>query len=124
MLNFKPLDPNVSIVQQFDTDSKEPIVLFNLFSVDEADIPAVLEAWTADATFLKGQPGSINTQLHQAIGGSNLFFNYAVWETVELFASAFNHPDFQNTLGKYPNSAVSSPHLFKRLTVPNLCVGP
>jgi len=53
-----------------------------------------------------------------------LFFNYAVWETVELFAAAFNQADFQKTLGKYPNSAISSPHLFKRLTVPNFCVDP
>ena len=38
--------------------------------------------------------------------------------------AAFSHPDFKQALGRYPSSAVAFPHLFTRLTVPNLCVGP
>jgi len=47
-----------------------------------------------------------------------------VWESVAHFRAAFNHPDFKRALEHYPSSAVASPHLFARLTVPNLCVGP
>jgi hypothetical protein len=37
---------------------------------------------------------------------------------------AFSHPEFKKAMEHYPPSAVASPHLFTRLTVPNLCVGP
>jgi heme-degrading monooxygenase HmoA len=73
---------------------------------------------------MKLQPGFISTQLHQGIAGSTVFMNYAVWESVAHFRAAFNHPEFKKALEKYPSSAIASPHLFTRLGVPNLCVGP
>jgi heme-degrading monooxygenase HmoA len=72
---------------------------------------------------MKRQPGYISAQLHRAIGGSNLFLNYPVWESVAHFRAAFNHPDFGRALGEYPSSVVASPHLFSRVVVPNLCTG-
>jgi len=123
MLQFKPLDQNVPIFQQLDTEAS-PVILVNMFQVAEAEIPALLKAWENDANWLKRQPGYISTQLHQAIGGSALLFNYAVWESVAHFSAAFNHPDFQSRLEQYPSSTVALPHLFQRITVPNLCVGP
>lgn len=126
MIQFKPLDPEISISQQlqFIDNTSEPVILFNLFTVAEEDINTVMTAWAADANWLKTQPGYISTQLHRAIAGSNMFFNYAIWESLHHFNVAFNHPDFKKTLSNYPDSAVSSPHLFKRVTVANLCVGP
>ena len=123
MVQLKPLDPTVSIFQQISTDLS-PVVLVNLFQVAEVDIPALLKAWEADANWMKQQPGYISTQLHQGIAGSNVFMNYAVWESVAHFRAAFTHPEFKKSLDHYPPSAVASPHLFTRLTVPNLCVGP
>jgi heme-degrading monooxygenase HmoA len=70
------------------------------------------------------QPGFISTQLHQGIAGSNVLINYAVWESVAHFRAAFNHPEFKQSLERYPSSTVASPHLFTRLSVANLCVGP
>jgi heme-degrading monooxygenase HmoA len=123
MLQLKPLDPNVPIFQQIGTDVS-PVVLVNVFQVAEADIPALLEAWAADANWMKQQPGYISTQLHRGIAGSTVFMNYALWESVAHFRAAFTHPEFQKALEHYPSTAVASPHLFTRLTVPNLCVGP
>ncbi|MFM9996939.1 MAG: antibiotic biosynthesis monooxygenase family protein [Phycisphaerales bacterium] len=123
MLQLKPLDPIVPIFQQVSAEVS-PVVLVNIFTVAEADIPALLKAWEADANWMKQQPGYISTQLHRGIAGSTVFMNYAVWESVASFRAAFNHPDFKKALGQYPASAVASPHLFTRLTVPNLCVGP
>ena len=100
------------------------MVLINLFQVDQADVAALRKAWEDDANWMKQQSGYISTQLHEAIGGSTMFFNYAVWESVAHFRAAFNHPDFKSALARYPDSAVASPHLFSRVTVPNLCVGP
>lgn len=123
MAQFQPLDPVVPIFHQLNADAK-PVVLMNVFHIDEADIPALLKAWEDDANWMKRQSGFISTQLHQGIAGSTVFMNYAVWESVAHFRAAFNHPEFKNALERYPSSAIISPHLFTRLAVPNLCVGP
>lgn len=120
MVELKPLDKNVPIFKQLETD-KSPVVLVNIFDVAEEDAPALIKAWENDATWLKKQPGYISTQLHRGIAGSTVFMNYAVWESVESFRNAFNHPDFQETLKAYPSSTVASPHLFDKLAVTNIC---
>ncbi len=112
MLQLKPLDPAIPIFQQIQSE-QTPVVLVNVFTVA-----------AADANWMKKQPGYISTQLHRGIAGSTVFLNYAIWESVAHFRAAFSHPDFKSTLEHYPSSAVASPHLFERLTVPNLCVGP
>ena len=68
---------------------------------------------------MKRQPGYISTQLHRGIAGSTVLMNYAVWESVAQFRAAFNHPEFEAALDQYPSSAIASPHLFTRLSVPN-----
>ena len=66
MLQLKPLDQNVPIFQQINTDVS-PVVLVNVFQVAAEEIPALLKAWEADANWMKQQPGYISTQLHQGI---------------------------------------------------------
>ena len=123
MLQLRPMDASVPIFQQLGAEVS-PVILINLFQVAQADVSALLKAWEADANWMKKQPGYISTQLHQAIGGSWMFLNYAVWESVGHFRAAFNHAEFKSALEHYPSSAIASPHLFTRLTVANLCVGP
>ena len=123
MLQLRPLDAKVPIFAQLQVDAA-PVVLVNLFEVDAADADALLAAWEADANWMKRQPGYISTQLHRAIGGSSVFMNYAVWESVAHFRAAFGHPEFKSALEHYPSSTIASPHLFTRVTVANLCVGP
>jgi len=120
MLNLRPLDPAFPIDQQLH-HAATPAVLVNLFTVDEADIPALMIAWEKDANWMKQQPGFLSTQLHRAIGGSSMFMNYAVWESVDHFRAAFTHPNFVSALGAYPSSTIAQPHLFTRVAVPNLC---
>ncbi|MBV8108815.1 MAG: antibiotic biosynthesis monooxygenase [Hyphomicrobiales bacterium] len=120
MLALRPLDATFPIEQQLQF-SATPVVLVNLFTVCEADVPALLAAWERDANWMKRQPGFISTQLHRAVGGSCMFMNYAVWESVGHFRTAFTHPDFAAALGAYPSSAVAQPHLFSKVAVPNLC---
>lgn len=120
-MQLRPLDPAFPIDRQLQV-SASPVVLVNIFTVDAPDAGALLKAWEADANWMKKQTGFISTQLHKGIGESNVFLNYAVWQSVEDFRAAFTHPDFHNALGAYPSSAVASPHLFKKLAVSNLCV--
>jgi heme-degrading monooxygenase HmoA len=123
MLQVQPLDIEVPMFHQLQTD-QSPVVLVNIFQVAEADISSLLKAWADDALWMKRQPGFISTQLHQGIAGSTVLMNYAVWESVAHFRAAFNHPEFKQSLERYPASTVVSPHLFTRLSVASLCVGP
>src|SRR5262249_19723539 len=123
MLQLRPLDENVPIFQQLDTQAS-PVILVNVFQVAEADTPALLKACDNDANWMQKQPGYESSQMPQALGGSTLFLNYAVSESVVHFRAAFNHPDFKRSLEQYPSSTIASPRWFTRRTVPNLCVGP
>lgn len=120
MLQLRPLDPRIPIQQQLG-ETLAPVVLINVFTVDPKDVDALLDAWTHDANWMKQQPGYISTQLHRGIGGSCVFVNYALWESVAHFRQAFTHPDFISALAAYPSSAVALPHLFVKVAVPNLC---
>lgn len=121
MAQLVPLDPAFPITDQLAVPAS-PVVLVNIFTVAAAEAEALVAAWTSDALWMKRQPGFISTQLHRAIGDSHLFMNYAIWESVDHFRRAFTDPDFRAALGAYPASAVAQPHLFARMTIPNLCV--
>jgi heme-degrading monooxygenase HmoA len=120
MLSLRPLDERVPIQQQLD-DATKPAILVNIFTVPHADVDQLLAAWEHDANWMKKQPGYISTQLHRGLGGSCVFLNYAVWESVTHFRQAFTHPEFQGALAAYPSSVVASPHLFAKIGVANLC---
>jgi len=120
-MQMKSLDPTFSIQQQLGQDASS-VVLVNLFTLDQADEPAFLKAWTDDAVFMKAQRGFISTQLHRALGENATYFNYAVWESVEAFRAAFSAPEFRAKLADYPASAVASPHLFQCVAVTGVCV--
>jgi hypothetical protein len=51
-----------------------------------------------------------------------VFLNYAVWESVEAFRTAFGRPEFRSRLAQYPDSVVASPHLFEKIAVRGICV--
>ena len=122
MPRFEELNSRVGLGDQLQTNEDGSVVLINVFTVDPGEEEALIAAWTHDADFMRAQPGYISTQLHRAIGGSTTFLNYAVWESVESFRKAFTNPEFQARIGAYPDSAVASPHLFRKLAVPGHCV--
>lgn len=122
MPEFTEMDPRVAFREQMGEDGG-PVILINKFTVDPEEAEQLLEAWAADAAIMKRQSGYISTQLHRGIGGSSVFINYAVWESVEDFRRAFADPEFQAQLKNYPPSTVASPHLFRKVAVPRICLG-
>ncbi|HLH11359.1 MAG TPA: antibiotic biosynthesis monooxygenase family protein [Methylovirgula sp.] len=123
MIEFRELDEIVSIRDQLQEDSDEPVVLINLFHVPPGGADELVKAWEDDARYFKGQPGFISTQLHRGTSGSGTFLNYAIWETVGAFRTAFSNPAFQSKLAAYPEGTIASPHLFRKLAVDGICVG-
>ena len=115
------MDEQVTLFKQME-ENVSPVILINSFKVKPEDVDQLLNAWAEDAAWMKQQPGYISTQLHRGIGGSCVFINYAVWESVEDFKLAFSNPEFQSKLGHYPSEAVASPHLFQKIAVPRICV--
>jgi len=122
MLKLQELDESVSIRDQLQDASKEPVVLVNIFHVAPEQSDALITAWSDDASYFKAQPGFISTQLHRGIAGSATYLNYAVWESVGAFRAAFAKPTFQSKLQHYPDGATGSPHLFRKMAVEGLCV--
>jgi heme-degrading monooxygenase HmoA len=121
MSMLRPLDPSFPIERQLGVDAS-PVVLVNLFTLESSDEQAFLRVWQDDATFMKGQPGFISTQLHRAVGEGCAYLNYAVWESTAAFRAAFARPEFRAKLSAYPPSAVASPHLFQKVAVADVCV--
>ncbi len=115
------MDRHVSFFEQME-EQAGAVILINTFTVEPEEADQLLEAWATDAAYMKQQPGFISTQLHRGIGGSSVFFNYAVWESVEHFKQAFSSPEFQSKMKDYPPSATASPHLVKKVAVPGICV--
>ncbi len=104
MLKMVEMDENVTLAAQLEENSGRPVILINKFNVQPEDADQLLKAWAADGAYLKQKPGFISTQLHRGIGGSCVFINYAVWESVELFKQATSDPAFRSELAYYPDS--------------------
>ena len=122
MAKFAEMDEEVMLSKQMEDDVGGSVILINKVTVNAEDVDQFLKAWTDDAAIFKQQPGFISTQLHRGIGGSGTFINYAVWESVAAYKEATSNVGIQARLSNYPASTVVSPHLFKRVAVPGICV--
>jgi hypothetical protein len=47
---------------------------------------------------------------------------YVVFESTETIKQLYNSPDFQSKISEYPANTVISPHIFKKVAVPAICV--
>ncbi|MGH7882038.1 MAG: antibiotic biosynthesis monooxygenase family protein [Candidatus Dormibacteraceae bacterium] len=121
-MKMTEMDRSVTLAEQLGGDDDGSVLLVNKFNVDPGDVDQFLAAWSDDAAYFKRQPGFISTQLLRGIGGSCVFLNVAVWESVDHFRHAFGAPEFQAKLAQYPSSAIASPHLFRKVAVANICV--
>jgi len=50
MLQLRPMDTQAPIFDQLGEDMA-PVILINVFTVDAADVPALLKAWEDDANW-------------------------------------------------------------------------
>jgi hypothetical protein len=83
MLKPIEMDENVTLVVQVEEEEGgRPVILINKFNVKPEDLDQLLNAWAVEAAYLKQKQGFIYSQLHRGIGGSCVFINYAVWESV------------------------------------------
>ncbi len=115
------VDEQVTFIKQVNEDAS-PVILINKFNVDPEEVDEFLKAFAATGEFMKKQPGFISAQLHRGIAGSCAFLNYEVWESADHFKRTITSPGFQSSIVGLPPRTIMSPHLFKKLAVPGLCV--
>ena len=121
MVKIVEMDENITLKAQFEEDAG-PVVLLNKFTVKSEDVDQFLRVFADTTAIFKQQPGFISAQLHRGLGNSATFFNYVVWESAQHFKRAFERPEFlSNMVGILPD-VVMSPHLFKKVAVPGICV--
>jgi hypothetical protein len=70
----------------------------------------------------KKQPVFISAQLHRGIAVSGVLINYAVWESASHFKNAANNAGIQARISEYPPGIPISPHIFKKVAVPGICI--
>jgi quinol monooxygenase YgiN len=121
MAKFVELDEHIKFSEQLE-ETVGPIIEIIKFNVKPEEADQFLKAWEKDAIYYKSQPGFISTQLHRGISGSGVFVIYAVWESTALLKKALSNIDLKELLSGYPTSAVASPHIFKKIAVPGICV--
>jgi quinol monooxygenase YgiN len=121
MAKFDEMDEKVTLSEQLE-ENVSPVILINKFNVKPEEADQFLKAWADDAAYFKSQPGFISAQLHRGIGGSGIFINYAIWESTAHLKKALDNIDLEAILSDYPPSTVASPHLFKKVAVPGICV--
>jgi heme-degrading monooxygenase HmoA len=99
-----------------------PIIVMNKFNVGPDEIDEFLKVFAMTTEKFKQQPGFISAQLHRGIAGSSTFVNYVVWESAARFKQVFNRAEFKSNMANVLPNTVMSPHLFKKVAVPGICV--
>ena len=130
MVKIVDMDEKVTLSTQLEGDVDDDdddggggaVILLNKFTVQPEDVDEFLKVFQATTKVMKQQPGFISAQLHRGIAGSSTFFNYAVFESAEHFKRAFNTPEFRSSMARLPPNTEMSPHLFKKVAVPDICV--
>ena len=122
MAKLVEMDEQASILTQME-EHVGPVILIEKINVDPEEFDQFLKAWATETNRFKKEPGFILTHLYKGIGGSNTFIVYTVWESAEHFKMAVSRLiDPHDRLSAFPPSTVASPHLFKKVSVPGICV--
>ena len=122
MPKFAELDRTVTLAQQLEDDGG-PMILVNVITIAPDDVDQLRTAWAVDASVMRKQPRFISTQLHRGVAGSGTFLNHAVWESVEQYRDARIDKALRaKAAALHPDSLTATPHLFRPIHVPGICV--
>jgi heme-degrading monooxygenase HmoA len=120
MKQIREMHARVNDLQQLSEDDG-PVLLVNQFTMSDEDAEQFLAVWAEDAAFMKQQPGFISTQFHRGLGAGATFMNVAIWESAKALGNAFRSRAFQERAGRYPDSAVAVPQVYRRVAVTGIC---
>ena len=121
MVKIVESDNKVPLSAQLEEDVG-PVILMNKFNVGPDEVDEFLKVFEETTKYFNEQPGFISAQLHRGIAGSTTFVNYVIWESATQFKRAFDNPDFKSNMANTLPTTVMSPHLYKKVTIPGICV--
>ena len=87
----------------------------NKFNVDPQEVDEVLQLVAKTAETFKQQP-------YRGIAGSSTFVCNIIWESAAHCKLMFSRPKVRSNIANVPPNTVMSPHLFKKVAVPRICV--
>jgi quinol monooxygenase YgiN len=119
-MKIDELDPATPFLSQLQ-GTAGPVTLINTFIVPPERAADFLDAWRADAAYMKSSPGCISAQMHRGTEGSQVMVNVAVWESTEALFAAFRTPEFQAAAARYPAEIVAYPHVLQKVAVAGIC---
>lgn len=121
MVKIIETDDNVTLSSQLE-ENVGSIIVVNKFNVGVDEVEEFLKVFEDTTNYFRQQPGFISAQLHRGIAGSTTFFNYVVWESASHFKKAFSNPEFKTNMANTLPNTTMSPHLFKKVAIPGICV--
>jgi hypothetical protein len=99
-----------------------PVILINKFNVKEEQVQEFLEAWQMMLSTLNNNQGSFLHSFIVELVEAACFSTTPFGNQNERLKRAFNTPEVKFRLDRYPSTVVASPHLFKKVAVPGICV--
>jgi quinol monooxygenase YgiN len=121
MVEITELDEKITFKTQLEEDVGA-VILINKFIINPENVDQFLKTWASAAEIAKKLPGVISLQLHRGIASSRVFVAYVVFDSTETIKQLYNSPDFQSKISEYPAGTMISPHIFKKVAVPAICV--
>jgi len=122
MIQVKDFDENVKFFSQLNNEETNgKIYLLFVFNVPSKVEQDFLTCWKNHGDVMGKFEGYGSEKLHKGISGSNVYFNYAMWNSLTEFKTAFFSPDSQACLGAYPDNCTFTGEIVKSISVEGVC---
>ena len=122
MIQVKNFDNNVDFFQQLgNLTITGKIYLLFVFNVPADVEKEFLSCWKKHGDVMGKFDGYISEKLHKGINGSDVYFNYATWNSLADFKVGFLSPESQACLGAYPDSCVFMGQILKSIFIEGVC---
>lgn len=116
-----PLDPQVDIRAQLDGGQAGPVVFLAVFHVPPEDADGLLAAWYGEEAYLRKRKGFVSREFVRGRHGSDVFVDYAKWESAADYKAALMDPAHESLLAAYgPLGGSSALHLLDPTVNPNM----
>lgn len=99
--------------QQLHIADTGPVVLINKFTVAEQDQARFVQQFKQIQDYIQQQPGYISSQLHQPVGETGVWMNYARWQSAAALKTALTTPGFKTIVKDLPGRP--EPMLFSEI---------
>ena len=122
MIQVKNFDEKTGFFQQLnDSENSGKIYLLFVFNVPADVENEFLTCWKKHGEVMGKFNGYISEKLHKGISGSDVYFNYAMWNSLSDFKNGFLSAESQACLNAYPDACTFTGQILKSVFVEGVC---